>query len=219
MLVCTIPLAPFLTGRGNNKKRRKLWRHILHSSCQRGCTPLDFPLGTPTTVGVPPCGYPPASPGACIPSRTPFLSTPTTVGVHNKKRRKLWRYIPPAVRAHQPPSAPSCQEGGKLVKKKVMEAHPPSLLPKGMRFAALPLRRVAHPPFFLPMGLRPSGLPLRRVAHPPFLLPVGMHPSALPLNTCWGAPQGPCQRAALRWRAPTLRARAAYDSSLARGRW
>ena len=43
----TIPLAPFLEGRGNNKEDG-LWRHILHASCQRGCTPLDAPLGVRT---------------------------------------------------------------------------------------------------------------------------------------------------------------------------
>ena len=39
----TIPLAPFLEGRGEVKKGR-LWRHILHTACQRGYTPLDSPL-------------------------------------------------------------------------------------------------------------------------------------------------------------------------------
>ena len=39
----TIPLAPFLKGRGEVQKCR-LWRHILHTTCQWGCTPLDSPL-------------------------------------------------------------------------------------------------------------------------------------------------------------------------------
>ena len=41
--VWTMPLAPFLEGRGK-VKMMSLWRHILHTSCQRGCPPLDSPL-------------------------------------------------------------------------------------------------------------------------------------------------------------------------------
>ena len=43
MVARTIPLAPFLEGRGEEKKC-SLWRHILHTACQWGCTPLDSPL-------------------------------------------------------------------------------------------------------------------------------------------------------------------------------
>ena len=38
----TIPLAPFLPGRGK-RKEGGLWRHILQASCQRGGAPLDSP--------------------------------------------------------------------------------------------------------------------------------------------------------------------------------
>ena len=38
----TIPLAPFLKGRGNKKK---CWRDTLQTSCQRGRSPLDAPCG------------------------------------------------------------------------------------------------------------------------------------------------------------------------------
>ena len=41
----TIPPAPFLRGRGKEKKS-SLWRHILHISCQRSYTPLDSPLAS-----------------------------------------------------------------------------------------------------------------------------------------------------------------------------
>ncbi len=43
MVARTIPLAPFLEGRGEVQKCR-VWRHILHTACQWGCTPLDSPL-------------------------------------------------------------------------------------------------------------------------------------------------------------------------------
>ena len=36
----TIPLTPFLSGRGN-KKKGGLWRDTLQTACQRGCPPLD----------------------------------------------------------------------------------------------------------------------------------------------------------------------------------
>ncbi len=43
MVARTIPLAPFLEGRGKIM-RRWLWRHILHAACQWGYTPLDSPI-------------------------------------------------------------------------------------------------------------------------------------------------------------------------------
>ena len=45
LMARTIPLAPFLRGRGK-EKRSGLWRHILHTSCQRGAPPLDSPLAS-----------------------------------------------------------------------------------------------------------------------------------------------------------------------------
>ncbi len=43
------PLAPFLPGRGQ-VRRSRLWRHILHTACQWGCTPLDSPLAGPAPL-------------------------------------------------------------------------------------------------------------------------------------------------------------------------
>ena len=85
MLVCTIPLAPFLTGRGNNKKRRKLWRDTSSIPPAKGAAPLWTPPGTPTTVGVPLVGTPRPS-GRTIPL-APFL------GRGNNKKRRKWHIL------------------------------------------------------------------------------------------------------------------------------
>ncbi len=108
-LVRTIPLAPFLSGRGNNNEDG-LWRHILHTSCHWGGAPLDSPLGarntlhtscrwggaplgspfgargTPTTVGVPLVGT--HRPSVRTIPLAPFLR-----GRGNNKEDGLWRYI------------------------------------------------------------------------------------------------------------------------------
>ncbi len=91
--VRTIPLAPFLKGRGE-VKMISLWRHILHSSCQRGCAPLDSPLAcagghsqTPPK-GQRSAGFPELEQGVRTIPLAPFLE-----GRGEVKMISLWRHI------------------------------------------------------------------------------------------------------------------------------
>ena len=63
------PPVPFLEGRGEVKKGR-LWRHILHTACQWGCTPLDSLLATRVaqTASMGPCQW------GCTPLDSPLAT-------------------------------------------------------------------------------------------------------------------------------------------------
>ncbi len=80
-----------------------------------------------------------------------------------------------------------------------MEAHPPCLLPEGLRPSGLPAFKCwGTPPYRLPVGLHPSGLP----ACGGCASIMGLGPSPWPpswkeggnYKKSWGTPPDPCQR-------------------------
>ena len=57
------PPNPLPSRKGESKEKCRLWRHILHTACQRGCAPLDSPLSArhiplPPAKGVAPLWTP-----------------------------------------------------------------------------------------------------------------------------------------------------------------
>ena len=105
-----------LPGRKGEIKRRRLWRHILHTACQRGCAPLDSPLaGLRFNYGA---HHPPGP----LPGRKGEI-----------KRRRVWRHIlhtacqwgctplglrgPLRLWLGPSPWPPSWKEGGNIIAK------------------------------------------------------------------------------------------------------
>ena len=128
----TIPLTPFLEGRGNSKK---CWG-TPPDPCQRGCTPSGLPAfkcwGTSS--------MPPAS--GVAPLWTPCL-----------RGLRLNRGV------HHPPN-PLPGRKGEVIEKSFMEAHPPDRLPVGLHPSGLPAFKCWGTSSMPPAsGVAPSGLP------------------------------------------------------------
>ena len=148
----TIPLAPFLRGRGK-EKRRGLWRHILHTSCQRaapsGLSRLQARGDNPWN----PCQR-------AAPSGLPRFGLRLDRGSDH-------------------PPGPLPKRKGERKEAWFMEAHPPYLLPEGVHPSGLPRLQALGgqsleplPKGGAPLESRDSGLRLDRGSdHPPGPLP------------------------------------------------
>ena len=167
----TIPLTPFLPGRGEVQKCR-LWRHILHAACQWGCTPLDSSLGgLRFDYGA---DHPPA----------PFLP-----GRGKVQKCRLWRHILHAAcqRGCTPLDSPLAGAALQLWGRTI--PLPPFLVGRGRIKKREVLRDTLR---LLPKGLCPSGLPLGCATHPPAACQWGCTPLDSPLAGAalrlWGGP-------------------------------
>ena len=177
------PWPPSWKEGGRIKKKGGLWRHILHTSCQRGCAPLDAPFGahgTSSTVGVLLVGTHRQSP-----VRAHHLPSPLPERNGEELRRRV---------VYGGTSSDSCQRGCAPLDAPFGARGTPSDSCQGAApLWTPPSAHAGHPP--PAKGAAPHSPPSAHAGHP--LTPAKeLRPSGLPACTRWGTPRPPAHLAA-----------------------